>query len=137
MIDIREIKERREEIKKNIENRFMNVDLDRIIALYDQRSAMLKEIEALRAKRNENAAKMKGKLEKEERDALIEEGKKMKSELAEKEAAFNEVDLLFSSLAKTIPNYASKDAHFLITDAIYGPVRTICELFLEICKTNV
>ncbi len=110
MIDIREIKERREEIKKNIENRFMNVDLDRIIALYDQRSAMLKEIEALRAKRNENAAKMKGKLEKEERDALIEEGKKMKSELAEKEAAFNEVDLLFSSLAKTIPNYASKDA---------------------------
>ncbi len=28
-------------------------------------------------------------------------------------------------------NYASKDTHFLITDAIYGPVRTICELFLE------
>ncbi|EOI4811966.1 PLP-dependent aspartate aminotransferase family protein, partial [Campylobacter coli] len=36
-----------------------------------------------------------------------------------------------AALAMVLLNYASKDAHFLITDAIYGPVRTICELFLE------
>ncbi|EJB5945299.1 PLP-dependent transferase [Campylobacter coli] len=35
-----------------------------------------------------------------------------------------------AALAMVLLNY-SKDAHFLITDAIYGPVRTICELFLE------
>ncbi|EAB5260794.1 PLP-dependent transferase [Campylobacter jejuni] len=36
-----------------------------------------------------------------------------------------------AALAMVLLNYANKDAHFLITDAIYGPVRTICELFLE------
>lgn len=36
-----------------------------------------------------------------------------------------------AALAMVLLNYASKDTHFLITDAIYGPVRTICELFLE------
>ncbi|MBM0637591.1 PLP-dependent aspartate aminotransferase family protein [Campylobacter sp. VicNov18] len=36
-----------------------------------------------------------------------------------------------AALAMVLLNYASKNAHFLITDAIYGPVRTICELFLE------
>ncbi len=36
-----------------------------------------------------------------------------------------------AALALVLLNYASKDAHFLITDAIYGPVRTICELFLQ------
>ncbi|MBF7068115.1 PLP-dependent transferase [Campylobacter volucris] len=35
-----------------------------------------------------------------------------------------------AALAMVLLNYASKDAHFLITDAIYGPVRTICDLFL-------
>ncbi|EHG8736609.1 cystathionine beta-lyase [Campylobacter coli] len=36
-----------------------------------------------------------------------------------------------AALAMVLLSYASKDAHFLITDAIYGPVRTICELFLD------
>ncbi|EPE3793647.1 trans-sulfuration enzyme family protein [Campylobacter lari] len=35
-----------------------------------------------------------------------------------------------AALAMVLLNYASKDARFLITDAIYGPVRTICDLFL-------
>ena len=36
-----------------------------------------------------------------------------------------------AALAMVLLNYASKDAHFLITDGIYGPVRTICDLFLK------
>ncbi|MBT0878549.1 MULTISPECIES: PLP-dependent aspartate aminotransferase family protein [unclassified Campylobacter] len=36
-----------------------------------------------------------------------------------------------AALAMVLLNYASKDAHFLITDGIYGPVRTICDLFLN------
>ena len=36
-----------------------------------------------------------------------------------------------AALAMVLLNYASKDAHFLITDAIYGPVRTIVDLFLH------
>lgn len=110
MIDIRELRSRYDEIRKNISDRYMNVDLERIIADQDARSALLQEVEALRARRNENAAKMKGKLDGETRQALIAEGKALKEELAEKEARFNEVDEAFQAEARTIPNYAHPDA---------------------------
>ncbi|AJC93622.1 PLP-dependent transferase [Campylobacter volucris] len=42
-----------------------------------------------------------------------------------------------AALAMVLLNYASKDAHFLITDAIYGPVRTICDLFLAKMEVEV
>ena len=32
-------------------------------------------------------------------------------------------------------NYAETGAHFVVSDAIYGPVRTVCDLFLS--KVNV
>ena len=110
MIDIKELKTRYEEIKKNISDRYMNVDLDRIIADQDKRNALLLEVENLRAKRNENASKMKGKLDNETRQALIAEGKALKEELASLEARFNEADALFQAEARTIPNYAHPDA---------------------------
>ena len=76
MIDIKELKSRYDEIKKNIADRYMNVDLDAIIAIQDERYTILQEVEVLRAKRNENAAKMKGKIEQSLRAELIEEGKR-------------------------------------------------------------
>ena len=78
MIDIKELKTRYDEIRKNIADRYMNVDLDAILSLQDERYAVLQEVEALRAKRNENAAKMKGKIEQSLRVELIEEGKRIK-----------------------------------------------------------
>ena len=110
MIDIKELKTRYEEIKKNIQDRYMNVDLDKIIADQEKRAALLLEVEDLRAKRNENASKMKGKLDPETRQALIAEGKALKETLAGKEAEFNEIDALFSQEARTIPNYVHPDA---------------------------
>ena len=110
MIDIKELKTRYEEIRKNIQDRYMNVDLDKIIADQEKRAALLLEVEDLRAKRNENASKMKGKLDPETRQALIAEGKALKETLASKEDEFNEIDAVFSQEARTIPNYVHPDA---------------------------
>ena len=110
MIDIKELKTRYDEIKKNITDRYMNVDLDAIIALQDERYTILQEVDILRAKRNENAAKMKGKIEQSLRTELIEEGKRIKAELQEKEEKLSELDALFMEKARTIPNYASPKA---------------------------
>ena len=55
MIDVKELKSRYDEIKANIANRYMNVDLDAIIRDQDERAALLLDLENLRAKRNENA----------------------------------------------------------------------------------
>ena len=48
MIDLRELKSRYDEIITNIKNRSMKIYLDAIIALHDQRSSLLQEVESLR-----------------------------------------------------------------------------------------
>ena len=110
MIDIKELKTRRDEIKKNIEDIYMNVDLDAIIRDQDERLALLLEVESLRTKRNETAQKMKGKLDSETRAKYIAEGKAIKDELAAKEAQLAEIEAKFMAEARTIPNYASPEA---------------------------
>jgi seryl-tRNA synthetase len=110
MIDLRELKTRREEIIANVANRGMQVDVDVIIALQEQRSALMQETENLRARRNENAAMMKGKMESDRRAQLIAEGKALKEEIAAKESALEEVEKTYLAMAKTIPNYAHSAA---------------------------
>jgi len=110
MIDLKELKKRRDEIAQNISNRYMNVDIDEIIVLQEKRSAMLQESEAYRAKRNENAQKMKAKLDKETRDLYIAEGKEIKETIAKLEAELETVEEAFQAKTRTIPNYAHKDA---------------------------
>ncbi len=110
MIDLKELKSRRDEIAQNIKTRNMQVDIDAIIALQEERSALLQESEELRSQRNDNAKKMKGKMDPETRSLLIAEGKSLKDAIAEKEGRLKEVELSFQSLARTIPNYAHPDA---------------------------
>lgn len=109
MIDLRELKERKDEIVTNIANRGMNVDVDKILLLQEQRNSLLKEVETLRSKRNENAYKMKGKIEPSLRTTLIEEGKLLKESISEKEALLTELNSEYTSLAKQIPNYSHPD----------------------------
>ena len=65
--------------------------------------------DVLRASRNENAKKMKGKMEKEVRDALIEEGKRIKDELASIEVELNEISEQLQQEAQKIPNDTHPD----------------------------
>ena len=110
MIDLKDLKTRYDEIKANIQNRYMNVDLAAIAADQEKRAEIMQKTEALRAKRNENAQKMKAKLTPEERQALIQEGKAIKEELAKCESEYAEIDRKFMEEARTIPNYAHPDA---------------------------
>ena len=110
MIDIRDIKTRYDEIQRNIETRYMNVDLAKIAADMEKRSELLQNAEALRAKRNETAQKMKGKLDPETRNQLIAEGKAIKDQLAAAEAELDEIEKVFQAEVRTIPNYASPEA---------------------------
>ena len=110
MIDVKELKARKDEIAQNIKNRYMNVDIETIIKHQEERGALLAEVEALRAKRNETAAKMKQKLDNETRQLYIAEGKAIKEELAEKEAKLTEIEAVFNDEIRTIPNYASPEA---------------------------
>jgi seryl-tRNA synthetase len=60
MLDFKFIKENLDAVKANITNRYMSADADKVVELYDRRNNFIQEIEELRRRRNENAAKMKG-----------------------------------------------------------------------------
>ena len=110
MIVVEELKTRYDEIAKNIKDRYMNVDLDKIVKDQEERAALLLEVENLRSKRNETAQKMKQKLDNETRQLYIQEGKEIKEALAEKEARLTVLDEQFKKEVMTIPNYASPEA---------------------------
>ena len=110
MIDYRELKSRRDEIAKNIADRNMKVDVDEAIRLQDKRSELMKAAEELRAARNENAQKMKGKMDNDARQALIAEGREIKEKIAFTESELEIVDKDFNTIIRQIPNYAHPKA---------------------------
>ena len=110
MIDYRELKTRRDEIAKNIADRNMKVDVDEAIALQDKRAELMKAAEELRAARNVNAQKMKGKMDNDARQALIAEGREIKDRIAEVESELEVVDKDFNIIVRQIPNYAHPKA---------------------------
>lgn len=110
MLDIKFIKEHLEAVKKNIVDRNMVADADLVVKLYDEKNAMQQKLDGLRQMRNENAAKMKGKLEQDVRTALIAEGKKLKEDIAALEKDFEEKDKAFKTAMMDIPNMAHPDA---------------------------
>ncbi|MBQ7645410.1 MAG: serine--tRNA ligase, partial [Spirochaetales bacterium] len=110
MIDYRELRARRDEIAKNIADRNMKVDVDEAIALQDRRSDLMKTAEELRAARNTNAARMKGKMDDEVRRTLIAEGRDIKDRIAAVESELEEIDKAFMTIVRQIPNYAHPKA---------------------------
>ena len=91
MLDYKFIKDNLEAVKKNIENRNMTADADKVVELYDKRTALVTKQQELQQKRNENAKAMKQKLDDAKRQELIAAGKEIKDQIAviDKEVAEN------------------------------------------------
>lgn len=110
MLDYRFIKENLDAVKENIKNRNMSADADAVVELYDRRTALVTRRQELQQKRNENAAAMKGKMDADVRQKLIEEGKRIKEEISEVEKDCEEIEASLEEAARKIPNLAHPDA---------------------------
>ncbi|HOX49365.1 MAG TPA: serine--tRNA ligase [Spirochaetales bacterium] len=106
MLDYKFIKDNLSAVKKNIADRYMKADADLVVELYDRRNAALRALEDERKRRNDNAAAMKGKLEPEARQKLIDEGKALKERIAALEAESAEVESRLDEEGRKIPNMA-------------------------------
>ena len=104
MLDYKFIKDNLDAVKENIKNRNMTADADIVVKLYDERTAMVTELQALQQKRNENAQSMKQKLDNDERQELIAAGKAIKDEIATLEAKLKETEEKLDEAARQIPN---------------------------------
>ena len=109
MLDYKFIIDNLDAVKKNIENRFMKADAEAVARLYNRRTELTTALQSLQQKRNANAASMKGKLDQDQRNALIEEGKKLKEEISAAETELAEEEKELQSEARKIPNMAHPD----------------------------
>ncbi len=109
MINLRELTERYDEIAQNIQDRYMSVDLERLLELQKKRSTLIQSSEALRTARNENSKAMKGPMDVDLRQELIAKGREIKESIAKEEELLSAVESEFNSIAAQIPNYAHPD----------------------------
>ena len=106
MLDIRYIRENAEKVQNASREKGYKVDVAELIAADDRRREILTVVDELRARRNENAAKMKGGKPTEE---LINEGKRIKIQLAEREEYLTGAEQEMAQLLHGVPNIIQDD----------------------------
>lgn len=110
MLDIKFIRENPDAVRENCKNRNVVIGLDRVIALDEEKRALIKEVEDTRRRQNDTAKAMKDKLDEKKRKELIALGKdlKIKSQEADERLKASEKEL--NALLCMIPNMTHPDA---------------------------
>ena len=90
MLDMRDIRNRAEEVRGNLRYRNVELDLDALLEADKQAREIRTELDNLRQRRNEIANTMQSLSSQEERAPLIEEGRALKEKEDLLEQAFQE-----------------------------------------------
>lgn len=107
MLDINFIRANRDLVQHSItEKMYKNIDLNKLIALDDQRKATIKEVESLRKERNQNTDSMKGKKPSQEQ---VARGKELKEKITVLETKLAKEESEFKNLLKAVPNIIFDD----------------------------
>ncbi len=109
MIDIKRLLEESDLVAQNNKNRGKEIDVHVAIRLHDQRIARLEEIQSLRTRGNEIAAKIPSVTSQDERKALIEEGKIVKETVKQQEAELGGIESDLETELKRYPNILQPD----------------------------
>jgi seryl-tRNA synthetase len=109
MLDLHFILENIDEVRQNTADRNVQVNLDQLVSLDEQRRSLIVESEGIRQRQNQIAKSMKSKMSQEERQALIEEGRSLKSKVAELETTLDSVKEQLHDLQVQIPNLTHPD----------------------------
>ncbi|OJY29862.1 MAG: serine--tRNA ligase [Myxococcales bacterium 68-20] len=103
MLDIAFIRQNADLVRAAITNKRIELDLDQLLAADKERRETILKIEQKRARKNE-IAQLIPKASKEERPALIEEGKSVKTELEQLEPALTQAQKNFDDLMLRVPS---------------------------------
>ncbi len=101
MLDIRFIRENPERVQEAAAQKGYNVNIQELLGADESRRELQAKADELRTRRNEISGQMKGG---KPAAGLIEEGKSIKTELAEIEDHLRVADEIFLTLLKAVPN---------------------------------
>ena len=108
-IDFKFVRDNIDLVTQNAKNRLVNASPDEVVRLYDEFVALTQEADAVRASRNENSARMKRKLEADEREKLVEHGKALKGQLDAIDEKLRAVEARLQIEGKKLPNLTHPD----------------------------
>ena len=106
MLDVKFIRENLDLVEKSAKEKGYKINIQEVLKLDDDRKAQLVRVEELRRERNEIAAKMKGG---KPEQSLIDQGKKVKEELAGLEEKLTKTEAEYTAALKSVPNIIFDD----------------------------
>lgn len=109
MLDIKYLRENIDKVKKGVSDKNFDASLvDRVLELDEKRRSLMRDVQTLQARKNEVAEKMKSATE-ETRAALIDDGRRLKEDLATREPELESVEKEYITILKSLPNIAADD----------------------------
>ena len=109
MLDLETIRTRTDEVRRNLANRGMKADVDKVLRLADIRSETIQELDVARARRNE-ISKQIGKAKGDAPASLLKEAASLKMYIALREDNLAETEEQLAEEQARIPNLTHPDA---------------------------
>lgn len=109
MLDLQYIADNLDAVKTNCKNRGVDVDLDKLLGLKDQRGKLITETDATRHAQKDTSAKIP-KADAATKPGLIDEGRKLREKVAQLETELQQVEVDLRDVLMQIPNLTHPDA---------------------------
>ena len=109
MLDMKYVKDHKEEIKKAIKDKRVDLDLDQLLNLDDERLKLLRETERLSAEKNKLNDLIRKAKTAEEKKEIVEKGKEFKKKLDELDPEYKKIQQEFDVLIIKVPTIYSPD----------------------------
>ena len=110
MLDAHFIRENLDAVKTNCTNRAVVADVDRVVAIDDQRKQHVQETQVLQQRQNEISKQIPKEKDKDKKQGLIEEGRKLRELVSAQETIAKEIEAELRAVLLTIPNMTHPDA---------------------------
>jgi seryl-tRNA synthetase len=110
MLDVAFIRANLDAVKRNCANRNVTADVDRVIALDDERKRLLTEAQVIQQRANENQKKVGPEKDPAVKQQLIAEGKTLREQKTELEKRVKQIEADLDAAVMTLPNMTHPDA---------------------------
>lgn len=124
MLDIKFIRENKEVVSMAAKKKYVDINIDELIALDDKRRSTLSNAEKLRAEQNAASTKITSAVSAEERIKLISEMKEVKSALEKEETSLKTIMADWQNMMLRVPNIPDMSVPEGITEEENREIKT-------------
>jgi seryl-tRNA synthetase len=110
MLDVAFVREHLDAVKANCLNRKVRADVDRVVALDEERRRLIKETDEVKHRQNEVSKLIPKEKDPARKQELIAEGKRLREQVAGQDRQLGQVDKDLRAALATIPNMTHPDA---------------------------